>query len=267
MRGEALAGSSGRVAESVLCQLRHVSDGGIPATCADTLDPMRPRLAPATVAPYFIVVAVIHAVAVATRFDLLAAKLPAALPTAIMIAQFPLIVLSGYFEGRVDHGPSMDGFPLWMRIKSRPVKLAFTFGFIYIACVALQTLHFSIGPINPTPPESFPPAQRALWFAMFTAGMFFPFYLAATSLLIPVLRAITIPLRTLPTLLGGILALAAGGGIGIGVFAVATRTQLPAFVDSIQAAIHASPAVALGVTLGMTFGPMILGWLLGKNDG
>ncbi|MEO8551258.1 MAG: hypothetical protein ABI678_14850, partial [Kofleriaceae bacterium] len=149
------------------------------------------RLAPRTVAPYFVLVALIHAAAVATRFDLVAAKVPAAAQLAIMLGQAPLLVLSGYFESRLVYGTEGSGLPLWMRIRSVPVKLAFTFAFVYIATVTLQTLHVSIGPIDPTPPLAFPPTQRALWFAMFTAGMFFPFYLAAAGGLIPVLRGLT----------------------------------------------------------------------------
>ncbi|HEY6038188.1 MAG TPA: hypothetical protein VIV58_28095, partial [Kofleriaceae bacterium] len=178
------------------------------------------RLAPRTVAPYFVLAALIHAASVATLFDLVAAKLPPPVPFAIMIGQFPLLVLSGLFEGRLDYGPAMEGFPLWMRIRSVPVKLAFTFAFIYIAGVALQTLHFSIGPLDPTPPLAFPPAQRALWFAMFTAGMFFPFYLAAAGGLIPVLRALTRPLRAVPLVAGALASLLLGGALGIGVFAL-----------------------------------------------
>jgi hypothetical protein len=225
---------------------------------------MRPKLAPAAVAPYFVVVALLHAAAVATRFDLVAAKLPAVVAPALMLGQFPLIVLSGYFEGRIDYGVTMSG-PLWMRIKSVPVKLAFTFAFIYITCVVLQTLHVSIGPLDPTPPASFPPAQRALWFAMFTGGMFFPFYLAATSFLIPVLRALTMPLRAMPALPGALVALVLGGGLGLGVFALATKTRLPAFVDHVQASIQASPALAIGVALGMTLGPLLLGVVLDRK--
>ncbi len=131
------------------------------------------RLEPRTLAPYFALVALLHAAALATRFDLVAAKLPAGAELAIMLSQVPLIVLSGYFEGRLAYGTEASQLPGWMRIHSVPVKLAFTFGFMYLSCVALQTLHFSIGPIDPTPPLAFPPAQRALWFAMFSAGMFF----------------------------------------------------------------------------------------------
>ena len=225
----------------------------------------RPRLAPRAVAPYFLLVALIHAASVATLFDLVAAKLPAPVLLAIMIGQFPLLVLSGFFEGRIDYGPAMDGFPLWMRIRSAPVKLAFTFAFIYIAGVTLQTLHFSIGPIDPTPPLAFPPAQRALWFAMFTAGMFFPFYLAAAGGLIPILRALTRPLRAVPLLPGAITALILGGALGIGVFALATKTQLAAFVDRIQDTIHASPGLAVGVTLGLTLVPMLVGVVLERD--
>jgi hypothetical protein len=228
--------------------------------------PAAKKLAPATVAPYFIVVALIHAVSVATLFDTLAAKLPAGFAQALMIGTFPLLLLSGYFEGRIDYGETMANFPLWMRIKSKPVKLAFTFGFIYIATVSLQTLHFSIGPLDPTPPASFPPAQRAMWFAMFTGGMFFPFYLAATGLLIPVLRAITKPLHALPAAVGGIVALVVGGGLGVLVFALATKTKLTAFIDGVHAWINSDPAIAMAVTLGMTLGPMLLGVVLGKKD-
>ncbi|MCX5746400.1 MAG: hypothetical protein NT062_28315, partial [Proteobacteria bacterium] len=127
---------------------------------------MKPR----TVAPYFTIVTLIHVAAVASRFDLIAAKLPQAVQLAIMVGQFPLILLSGYFEGRLDYGPPMEGFPTWMQIRSRPVKLAFTFAFIYLCCVTLQTWDISIGPIDPTPPDEWPQAQRAAWFAMFSAG-------------------------------------------------------------------------------------------------
>ncbi len=226
----------------------------------------RPQLSAERLTPYFLIVALIHAFAVATRFDLFAAKLPSAVPIALMIGQFPLIVLSGYFEGRIDYGPMPPGFPLWMRIKSKPVKIAFTFAFIYIACVTLQTLHFSIGPIDPTPPLSFPPAQRAMWFGMFTAGMFFPFYLAATSLLIPILRALTAPMRIAPGLVGGLVALAVGAGLGVVVFALVTSTKLVAFIDGVHAWVNSAPALTLGVTLGLTLGPLLIGLVLNRDD-
>lgn len=220
---------------------------------------MAVRVEPRSLAPYFGLVALVHAAAVATRFDLVAAKLPAGADLAIMMAQVPLLVLSGYFEGRLGYGTESSGLPTWMKIRSVPVKLAFTFGFMYLSCVVLQTLHFSIGPIDPTPPLAFAPAQRALWFAMFSVGMFFPFYLAATGLLIPVLRFVTTPLRALPGLLGALLALGIGGAAGVALFAVATRTTLPELVTRVRAAIAANPVLALGVTLTMTLGPMLLG--------
>jgi hypothetical protein len=211
------------------------------------------------VAPFFLLVALISAAAVASRFDALAAKLPAGVATAIMLTQFPLLMLSGYFEGRIDYGPAPAALPLWMRIKSVPVKLAFTFGFMYLTCVALQTLHISIGPLDPTPPMTFSPDKRALWFAMFTGGMFFPFYLAATGLLIPVLRFLTWPFRALPPAMAGILTLVVGAGVGLFVFAIATKTALPAFVDAVKAGIESNPPVAVAVTLAMTLGPLAIG--------
>jgi hypothetical protein len=222
---------------------------------------------PATVAPYFLIVAAIHAAAVATRFDQVAAKLPPGVATAVMIAQFPLLLLSGYFEGRLDYGPQLASLPLWMRIKSVPVKLAFTFGFMFIATVVLQTLHVSIGPIDPTPPATFPPQTRAMWFGIFTLGMFFPFYLAATGLLIPVLRVITAPARAFTPVIGGVIALVLGGAIGVIVLALATKTSVPAFVDAVKDGIAMNPPLALGVTLAMTLGPLAIGLVRGNKSG
>jgi hypothetical protein len=180
---------------------------------------------------------------------------------AVMIVQFPLIVLSGYFEGRLDHGAAAD-FPTWMKIRSRPVRLALTFGFVYVACVAMQTWQVALGPIDPTPPLQWPTAQRAAWFAMFTVGMFFPCYLAATALLLPVVRTLTAPLRALPGPIGGVLALALGGAIGIAAFAAVTSTRVAAFVDAIRAAFAASPSLALAITLATTLAPLALGLVL-----
>ncbi|HUJ61956.1 MAG TPA: hypothetical protein VLX92_25800 [Kofleriaceae bacterium] len=222
---------------------------------------------PRRVSPYFVLVALIHAGAVATRFDVIAAKIPPGVAFALMIGQFPLLVLSGFFEGQLAYGETSKSLPLWMRIRSVPVKLAFTFGFMYVACVAMQTWNISLGPINPTPPAEWPTQQRAMYFAMFTAGFFFPFYLAATSLLVPVLRALTWPLRKLPALLGGVLALVVGGGLGVVVFALVTSSKLGAFVSSIQATIAADPALALGITLAMTLGPLAIGLALDKLKG
>lgn len=156
---------------------------------------MKP-LKPSTLAPFFMLTALFHFASVASRFDLVAAKLPASVQAAILFAQLPLLLVEGYFEGRIDYGPGVG--PIWMRIKSQPVKIAFTFGFLFLVTVVMQTWSISLGPIDPTPPKEWPDAQRAGWFAMFTAGMFFPNYLAAASSLIPALRTITTPLRKFP---------------------------------------------------------------------
>jgi len=257
----------------MLCQLGHITEAGIPHSwrsggllrSAIAKQPLIATIDPRTVAPYFILVALIHAASVATRFDLVAAKVPAAVQLAIMIGQAPLLVLSGYFEGRLAYGTEGSGLPRWMRIRSAPVKLAFTFAFVYIATVTLQTLHFKIGPIDPTPPLAFPPTQRALWFAMFTAGMFFPFYLAAAGGLIPVLRALTRPLHVLPEAVGAIVALGLGGALGVGIFALATKTSLGTFVDRLHAAVEADPQLSVGVTLGVTLVPTLLGLVLERR--
>ena len=226
----------------------------------------KPDLRPETLAPYFVLAGLVHAAAVATRFDVLAAKLPAGAPLAIMLAQFPLLLLSGYFEGRLDYGDQMKSMPLWMRIDSKAVKLAFTFGFMYLVVVAAQTWNISIGPVDPTPPLAFPTAQRALWFAMFTLGFAMLFFMAAASILIPVLRVLTYPLRLLPTVVGAVLALAIGAGLGMVVLAAVQSTQIAAFVKSVKGAIRADPALMVGVILATTLGPLLLGLVLKRKD-
>jgi hypothetical protein len=216
-------------------------------------------MSPRQLAPFFVVVALVNAAAVATRFDLLAAKLPGGAALGVMLAVVPLILLAGYFEGRIDYGETLAGLPLWMRIKSVPVKLAFTFGFIYLTCVALQTWDIKIGPLDPTPPASFPPETRAMWFAIFTGGMFFPFYLAATSVLIPGLRLLTAPLRKLPVAAGGAIALVVGGGIGVLVLAAVTSTKVGDFLRGVSAAFKANPGAAAGISLASTLVPLAVG--------
>ncbi len=219
------------------------------------------RLQPSRAAPYFLVASVIHLAAIASRFDAIAAQLPPPVALAILVGQCPLLLLSGFFESQLDHGGTA-GMPRWMQIRSRPVRLAFTFGFTYLVIVALQTWDVSIGPLKPTPPASFPLAQRAAWFAMFTVGAFFPFYLAATRLLIPVLRALTWPLRQLPDALGALLALGLGGGIGLIFLAAVTSARLREVISGIQAAIARDPALAIGVTLATVLLPLLLGLAL-----
>ena len=202
----------------------------------------------------------------ATRFPDLAAKLPHGTDTALMVGQFPLILLSGFFEGQLDYGPQMSALPLWMRIKSGPVKLAFTFAFIYVTTVFLQTFHISIGPVDPNPPDTFPLQQRALWFGMFTGGFFMIYFMAATGIFIPLLRALTRPLRALPKLLGAVLALVLGGAIGIGVFALATKKAIPAFFDDINNAANTSPIAFFAVMGAGILIPMAIGFVLDKAN-
>jgi len=224
------------------------------------------KLPPERLAPYFVLAALVHLVAIATRFDTLAAKLPDVVAPAVMVTQFPLLLLSGYFEGRLDHGEQLAGLPKWMAIRSRPVKLAFTFGFIYLALVPLQTWNVSIGPLDPTPPEAFPQAQRAMWFAMFSVGMFFPFYLAATASLIPVLRVITWPMRRLPAGLAAPLALAVGFTLGTVVLGLATSKGAGDLIRELAALYKANPAIGVAISTVLTVGPMVLALIRSRRQ-
>jgi hypothetical protein len=151
-----------------------------------------------------------------------------------------------------------------MRIKSRPVKFSFTFAFLFLVIVVMQTWKISLGPIDPTPPKEWPTAQRAMWFAMFTAGMFFPNYVAASSTLIPALRIITSPLRKLPAIVAVILASVLGTGAGYGIVLLLDSSKLGA-AASVWASLKENPTTALPVALAVVWVPIIVGLVIERT--
>jgi hypothetical protein len=223
---------------------------------------------PKRLAPFFVVTALFHAASVATRFDVVAAQIPAPVQSAILFAQLPLLLVGGYFEGMLDYGDGVG--PVWMRIKSRPVKWSFTFAFIYLVTVVLQTWGISLGPLDPSPPKQWPEMQRAGWFAMFTAGMFFPNYLAATSSLIPALRAITSPLRKLPGVVAVAIASVLGVAAGYAAVVALGSAKVGAGVgkaNDLWQSLQESPQTALPIALGMAWGPILVGLVTEKLGG
>ena len=226
--------------------------------------PASDRLQPSRLAPLFVLTALIHAAAIVTRFDVVRAMLPELAHAAVLCAALPLLLITGYLESRLDYGPTMTGFPVWMQIKSRPVKWSLTLAFTYLAVVALQTLDLSFGPVDPTPPEQWPTAVRAQWFFTFTFGMAFANYLAATRLLVPALRLLSKPLRYLPTLVALLILTALGLGLGLAALQAIAARQDPRFTQLIgdYATVREDPILALALTLATIAAPMLLGWLL-----
>lgn len=213
---------------------------------------------PKTLAPFFTLTALFHLASVVSRFDLIAARIPADVQAAILFAQLPLLLVEGYFEGRLDYGPGVG--PIWMRIKSRPVKIAFTFAFLFFVTIIMQTYDISLGPIDPTPPKEWPDAQRAAWFAMFTGGMFFPNYLAATASILPALRAITTPLRKLPAIVAVAIASIVGVGLGYGAVLLFASQKVGDKVSAGQAfwqSLQDNPQVALPIAFAIAWVPIL----------
>lgn len=220
-------------------------------------------LQPSRLAPLFVLTALVHAAALVTRFDVLRAQVPELVHAAVLCAALPLLLITGYFESRLDYGPPMTGLPVWMQINSRPVKWSLTLAFTYLAVVAVQTLDWSFGPVDPTPPAEWPTAQRAQWFFTFTLGMAFANYLAATSVLVPALRLLSKPLRRLPTLLALLLLTVAGLGLAlITLQAIAARDD-PRFAQLLGdlETVQADPLRTLALALATIAAPICLGWL------
>ncbi|MCB9616025.1 MAG: hypothetical protein H6722_26620 [Sandaracinus sp.] len=224
---------------------------------------------PGSLAPFFAITALFHAACVATRFDEVAKMLPAGVAGGLLVGTFPLLFVEGYFESRIDYGKQLESLPLWMRIDSRPVKLSFTFAFTYLAIVLLQTWDVEIGPVDPTPPPEWPVGQRAQWFGTMTLAMFFPNYLAATSLLVPGLRVLGKLVHKLPSFLAVGLLGSLGVGVGYGVTLLLHDAAATSTVTSVQdtwSSITERPEVAIGLAFAGVLLPMIFGALFGKKD-
>ncbi len=213
---------------------------------------------PLVLAPLFVVTALLHAVAIASRFPDAAQLLPPELAPTILLLTFPLLMLEGYAEGRIDYGGSSVDLPLWMKIDSRPVRWSFTLAFTYLGVVALQTWELSIGPLDPTPPEGAPLAMRAQYFGMMTLVMWFPNYLAASSVFIPALRIVTAPFRRLPTLVSLLLLPLVGFAIGEGVLYLLDDLGGASLYAGAQQAIKDDPALTIGALIGGMLLPSLL---------
>ena len=218
-------------------------------------------LQPGAATPLFVLTALIFAFAVASRFDVLAAELTDHVHTALLWAAGPLLLVTGYYESRIDHGSS--SFPLWMQIQSRSLKWALTLGATYLVILVVQTLDWEFGPVDPSPPLEWPLAARAAWFAMFTFGMFFANYLATVEFLIPILRVLAWPARRLPAPLAVLLMLSLGFGLTTLALSLGggdSDTSLVARARSLLA----DPTGGTVLTVALATVPALLAPLLGK---
>ena len=221
-------------------------------------------IAPKRFAPFFLFCGTFSLVALATRFDEVAVSLPDGVASGLLIAHFPLLLLQGYFESRLDYGESTVDLPMWMRIKSGPVRFGFTMAFTYLSVVVLQTWDIEIGPIDPTPPEQWDTAMRAQFFAMMSVGMFFPNYLASSSAMIPALRAIGSALHELPNAVAVLLIFAGGLGLGYGALYVTQSIVVDSALHSVNSTwegINANPGVAIAIAFGSAVVVLLFGIL------
>ena len=175
-------------------------------------------LAPAAVAPLFWLFALVFAAMVLSRFDGFGGQIPARAHATMLWACFPLLLVAGALEGRLDYGEHARRMPRWMAIDSRPVRYTFALALTYVGLVTLQAFDVSLGIVDPRAPSGWPPQQRLLWFVGFSFGMGFANYLAAAGVLIPGLRVLTAPFSRLPAPLGLGLLVALGLGLSAGMF-------------------------------------------------
>ncbi len=212
------------------------------------------RLRPERLAPLFVLTALIHAAAVLTRFDLVRDAVPQVVHGALFCAQLPLLLIGGYYESRLDHRSDL---PVWMQIRSRPVKWSLTLAFTYFAIHTSLTLDLEL--LDPTPPAAWPQTQRALWFLGFSFGMFFANYLTTTRFVVPVLRLLGAALRWLPAPLA--LLLLAVLGLALGLATLIADAHGPGVADELRGrfdALLADPEASASMIAAAILGPTVL---------
>jgi hypothetical protein len=223
---------------------------------------------PSRVAPLFWFTALVHAASVVTRFDKLNEVLPDEVNAAIIFVQFPLLLIVGWYETRIEKNPAAEGMPLWIALRPLSLKISMAFSFAFLCIVIIQTWHLGVGPMDPTPPDVWPQAERAAWYGMFTFGFTGIFMMAAPSVIVPWLRVVTRPFRPLPAILAVPLLTAIGVAAGMGAVTLvanaklgAASTSLHNFLDPFQQ----DPVKAIAITSAMVWGPILFGWLIGRE--
>lgn len=218
------------------------------------------RLEPKTVAPLFGVLTLFFAAAVMSRFDEVAKQIPPEVHGAALLASFPLLLVAGAIERQVVHGERLKDFPLWMQIESRPIRWTFTLALTYLGIVGLQVFDVSFGVFDPNPPEAWPPMQRLAWFVVFSFGMSFANFIAASAVLIPALRIITAPFSRLPAALALTLVGLAGAGLGwLALQALTKKDEVQVLRGALEALTgQASLAIAAVVA------SIVVPWLLSR---
>lgn len=208
--------------------------------------------------PFFVLMSLFGALSIASRFDEVLAITPGWVVTAILFLHGPLLCVAALLEsrmGRKDFGPT------WMQIKDPWAKRAFTLSFTYLSVMVVQVFDLELGPVDPTPPDTFPLPQRAMWFAMFTFGMGFANYLAVVELVVPPLGLLVRPFRrghlvwTVP-----IVALL-GAGIMLGLDRVLSIPAVDAGIAQLVVLLE-DPQVMVAIIVG----PLLLGSVLRRRS-
>jgi hypothetical protein len=197
---------------------------------------------------------VLQAAILASRFDEVRAWLPQGVLDGGVLAQFPLLLCTGYLDNREKDETDTTS---WNNKQLRASNLTYAFAFAFLAVVTQQTWEFSFGPFAGPAAKSWPLPTRAWWFFIFTFGFAFMFYLAASGTLIPAIRTIVSPLRRAPRAVVPLVLLPLGLGLGALALALIRSKKIEGLVAAVQGLLDSNTALALGVTLALTLGPLL----------
>ena len=224
----------------------------------------RRQASPAALFSLFSLFALVHGLALASRFPELAQRLPPWAPRAVLLTQLPLLLIAVYFDAGI-RGEKPRGLPNWMWLRSGPLKLGLALAFSYFAMVVLQTWDIQLGPVDPTPPPGWPLAVRARHFGLICLAGLLPGYIAMSSLVVPPLRRLARLLQRCPAALAAALLGAVGLLVGLVLLLALESARASEAIASVQDLLHGDGPLMIGVTVGVILIPTLLGLLTARR--
>jgi hypothetical protein len=197
-----------------------------------------------------LVMALVLALCVTSRFPLFAAKMPAFVDELMFVVAGIAIGITIAMEARMERGTVGA---LWMRVAA-PAKLGLAFGLSFITTVIAQTLQISLGPVDPSFGGDAPDATKALWFFVFTIGFAGIGMMSAPGIFLPPFHPIArVTNNAAPIVLGALFA-TLGAALAVALTVPAVHT----IVDAGRAWCDENATLVLGVTIAVSVGPAML---------
>lgn len=199
--------------------------------------------------------------AIATRCPPVDAMLPGWVPTAVVGVVGAVLLLVGLLERRT---PRTGAGPVWMQLP-RVLSLCLAAGLSFFTTVFAQTVGVSLGPVDPSFPANVPQGTALLWFFVFTVGFLGVGMMSAPSLMVPLLRVLTVPFAKLPAAALVPLTLTHGALFAVGLVFGANAPVVQAQVARVRDFFDANATLGTLSLVAIAVVPQLLGGLTARS--